>query len=62
MGGLFERSEFETPIHGDEPNLAQVSDPELRARLFEIVSGEPLSRCSAPSSAARTACCARASE
>jgi triphosphatase len=41
-GGLFERSEFETPIHGDEPSLARVSDPELRARLDEIVGEKPL--------------------
>ena len=41
-GGLFERSEFETPIDGDQPNLARIADPELRARLFEIVSGKPL--------------------
>ena len=41
-GGLFERSEFEVPIQGEEPNLARISDPELRARLFEIVAGKPL--------------------
>jgi triphosphatase len=41
-GGLFERSEFETPIESDQPNLARIPDPELRARLFEIVSGKPL--------------------
>ena len=41
-GGLFERSEFEIRIVGDEPDLAWISDPELRARLIEIVDGKPL--------------------
>jgi len=33
-GGLFERSEFETAISGEEPSLAWISDAELRARLI----------------------------
>jgi triphosphatase len=41
-GGLFVRSEFDTPIEGDEPNLAWISDAELRQRLIEIVGGKPL--------------------
>jgi triphosphatase len=41
-GGLFERSEFEVPIRGDEPDLALISDPGLRMRLAEIVSDKPL--------------------
>jgi len=41
-GGLFERSEFEVPIRGDEPDLAQVPDPEVRACLTEIVDERPL--------------------
>ena len=41
-GGLFERLELEIAIHGDQPNLARISDPELRERLIGIVSGKPL--------------------
>jgi inorganic triphosphatase YgiF len=41
-GGLFERTEVETPIEGDEPDLTRVPDPELRAQLFEIARGGPL--------------------
>jgi inorganic triphosphatase YgiF len=41
-GGLFERTEFEIPLHGDQPNIARVSDPQLRERLFEIIDGKPL--------------------
>jgi inorganic triphosphatase YgiF len=41
-GGLFERTEIESPIRGDEPDLDRVPDPELRARLVEITDGKPL--------------------
>jgi inorganic triphosphatase YgiF len=41
-GGLFERTEIEVPIDGDEPDLGHVPDPELRARLVEISDGKPL--------------------
>ncbi len=41
-GGLFERTEVEIAVDRDEPDLARIPDPELRARLFEIVSGNPL--------------------
>lgn len=41
-GGLFERSEFETPIEADEPDLALLPDPALRARLREIVGAQRL--------------------
>jgi triphosphatase len=41
-GGLFERSEFELAIDGDEPDLARIPDPELRAQLVDIASGKPL--------------------
>jgi inorganic triphosphatase YgiF len=42
VGGLFERSEFDAPIAGDEPDLALVPDPELRERMIEIVRDKPL--------------------
>ncbi|MGH8721473.1 MAG: CYTH domain-containing protein, partial [Burkholderiales bacterium] len=41
-GGLFERTELEIPIHGDQPNLARIADPDLRARLVDVVGGSPL--------------------
>lgn len=41
-GGLFERTEIEVPIDGDEPDLARIHDPELRAQLFEIARDKPL--------------------
>ncbi len=41
-GGLFERTELEVPIDGDEPDLARIYDPDLRARLIEISDGKPL--------------------
>jgi inorganic triphosphatase YgiF len=41
-GGLFERTEFEIPLYGDQPSIERISDPELRARLTEIVAGKPL--------------------
>ena len=41
-GGLFERTELEVLIDGDEPDLARIHDPELRARLIEISDGKPL--------------------
>jgi triphosphatase len=41
-GGLFERTELEVPIDGDEPDLARIPDPELRAELFEILHDKPL--------------------
>lgn len=41
-GGLFERSEYEAPVAGPEPDLALVPDPAVRARLAEIVGSQPL--------------------
>jgi len=41
-GGLFERTEVEVAIDGDEPDLSRIPDPELRARLVEISDGKPL--------------------
>jgi inorganic triphosphatase YgiF len=41
-GGLFERTELEIPIDGDEPDLERITDPELRARVTGIAAGKPL--------------------
>jgi len=41
--GLFRRGEWEMPVNGDLPDLLQVPDPELRARLEGVVGSNPLS-------------------
>jgi inorganic triphosphatase YgiF len=41
-GGLFERLELEVPIDRDEPDLARIDDPDLRAQIHEIAGGKPL--------------------
>ena len=41
-GGLFERTEIETPVEGDAPDLASLPDPELRGRLAELIGPAPL--------------------
>lgn len=40
--GLFCRGEWEMPVAGDVPDLLQVPDPELRARMEGAVGSNPL--------------------
>jgi len=41
-GGLFERSEVECPLEGEEPDLERLPDAGLREQLREIIGDKPL--------------------
>jgi inorganic triphosphatase YgiF len=42
LAGLFDRVECESRLAGDEPDLARLPDPALRARLARELRGRPL--------------------
>jgi triphosphatase len=42
QGAHFDRIEYEAPTSRDEPDLALVPDPQLRARVVEALAGAPL--------------------